>query len=141
MIQSSNQPVIVLIDHVATKGVYDRSNLNTTDVSKANMRLIHASVYLSQFDLIIKYYPGRLNIVPDALSRLEADEQRDITADNELEHIIFVIEAIMEPQFKERITKGLWTNPKFARTLRLLGAAEGDDLPEKLEKDGVSFHI
>jgi hypothetical protein len=74
MIQSSNHSVIVLTDYTSTRGVYERTNLNTSDVSKANMRLVHASVYLSQFDLDVRYYPGRLNIVPDILLQLKAVE-------------------------------------------------------------------
>jgi len=47
MIQSSKLPIVVLIDYVIIKGVYEKINLNILDVSKANIRLVHVSVYLS----------------------------------------------------------------------------------------------
>jgi hypothetical protein len=100
MIQSSKSTVIVLTDHGATKGIYDRTSLNTADVTKANMRLVHASVYLSQFDLDIRHYPGRLNIVPDALSRLDATPEENISHDNELDKILFSLKVVINPEFK-----------------------------------------
>ena len=43
MLQSAQEPVIVLTDHAATRGVCNQTSLATNDASKANMRLIVAS--------------------------------------------------------------------------------------------------
>jgi hypothetical protein len=106
---------VILTDYAATKGVYNQTNLNTSDVSKANIRLVHASVYLLQFNLNVRHYLGRLNIVPDALSRLKATEQRDVSDNDELEHILLSTETIMAPKFKEKLLAGLWDDPKFSQ--------------------------
>jgi hypothetical protein len=130
MIQSSRSSVVVLTDHGATRGIYDRTSLNTADVTKANMRLVHASVYLSQFDLDIRHYPGRLNIVPDALSRLDAVPEDDISHDGELERILFSAEVVIDPKFKQKLIDGLWEDSNFARALSNLCIKKDDGVTE-----------
>lgn len=51
------------------------------------MRLVHASSYLSQFNITIHHIAGKLNIVLDALSRLPATQTTDVSTDDELGHI------------------------------------------------------
>ncbi len=69
-VQSCEHPVVVLTDHKSTRGVVNQSSLRSVDLAKLNTQLMLASTYLSQFSLDIRYIPGRLNLVPDALSRL-----------------------------------------------------------------------
>jgi len=47
-IHSSIPPVIVLTDHSATKGIVEKTSLETSSTDRANKRLINASIYLSQ---------------------------------------------------------------------------------------------
>ncbi len=71
MLHSSNHPIIVLTDHDSTRGIVAQTSLQTTSTDRANRRLVNASIYLSSYQLEVYHLPGRLNLVPDALSRLK----------------------------------------------------------------------
>ena len=73
MLKSAEKPVVVLTDHHATKGIVEKTTLDTTLVDQANRRLIAASIYLAEYDLKVYHIPGRLNTIPDTLLRLPAD--------------------------------------------------------------------
>jgi hypothetical protein len=79
--------VVVFTDHQATKDIVLQTNFRHSTPHRQNLRLVRASLYLSQFPQIkVRHIPGRLNVVPDALSRLQAieddapaqDEDQDI---------------------------------------------------------------
>jgi RNase H-like domain found in reverse transcriptase/Reverse transcriptase (RNA-dependent DNA polymerase)/Chromo (CHRromatin Organisation MOdifier) domain/Integrase zinc binding domain len=119
MIQSSNKPVVVLTDHSATKGIVDQTTLNTTSTDRANKRLINSSIYLSQYGLQIYHLPGRLNFVPDALSRLQS--VLDTTRPDEpvvLDTVWFASEALMSDEFKKRFLDGYKADKKYASILK-----------------------
>jgi len=141
MFQSSKLPIIVLTDHAATKGIYSQTSLITTDSNRANLRLVTASQYLSQFRLEIHHIPGRTNIVPDALSRLKSIQTRDVSADNELDNIWLASEAIMSGDFKELLQTGYGKDPHYKRILRMLGWVEDGPIPHNAVKRGVPFSL
>ncbi|RYC55608.1 hypothetical protein CHU98_g10598 [Xylaria longipes] len=72
VVHSNKHSVIVLTDHSSTKGILDQTSLDTSATDRANIRLVNSSVYLSQYGYQVYHLPGRLNYVPDALSRLTA---------------------------------------------------------------------
>ena len=72
MIHSLNYLVVVLTDHIATKGIIEKSPLTTTSTEYSNYRLIYIAIYLSEYNLQIYYLPRRLNFILDILSRLKA---------------------------------------------------------------------
>ncbi len=97
---SLNLPIVVITDHESTKGIVNRTTLQTTLIDRANRRLVNALIYLSAYPLEIHYLLGRLNLVLDALSWLCAvgdDETRkrddepalDVVWDEDLVNLIF----------------------------------------------------
>jgi len=62
--------VIVYTNYGALLGITKQFTLTTTYTNKLNLRHIRASEYLQQFTLNIRYKPGILHYVPNALSRL-----------------------------------------------------------------------
>jgi hypothetical protein len=86
LVESNEHPTIVYTDHVAVKHIMHSTALKTTSPERANMRLIRASQYLSQFRLDVRYRPGKENIPADALSRLkQVNTKADIfTADADI---------------------------------------------------------
>ncbi|CZR65238.1 uncharacterized protein PAC_15138 [Phialocephala subalpina] len=120
MIQSNNHPVQVLTGHSATRD----------SATKANMRLVIASSYLSQFNLEVRHIPGKTNIVPDALSRLEAISPRDVSNDNTLDDLYLASEIIIGPEYKPG-----WEEKK---QIPLDSQVEGVPF---LPQDGFLFHI
>jgi hypothetical protein len=99
MIQSIYEPAIILTDHTVTQGITTQISLVTTDTGHSNIRLVHISHYLSQFDLDICYITGRMNIVPNTLSRLPALEPVNVSQDNKLDNIWLLSEALMTDTF------------------------------------------
>jgi hypothetical protein len=117
MIHSSRLPVNVLTDHAATKGIVEQTRLDTSSTDRANRRLITASIYLSEYDLKVYHLPGRLNYVPDALSRLKAltDPVDRPDGDAVLDMVMFAFaEARMEDSLKQQFVEGYLNDTKYS---------------------------
>ncbi|KAI1005667.1 hypothetical protein K3495_g2548 [Podosphaera aphanis] len=54
--------------------------MTTTSLVRMNMRRVRSSEYFSRFRLEVRHKPGKLNVVPDALSRL--DNGKDYSEDD-----------------------------------------------------------
>lgn len=74
MIEASAHTTIIYTDHSAAVAIVRQTSLNTTSTEKLNLRLIRASEYLQRFRLDVRYKPGKINIIPDTLSRLASHE-------------------------------------------------------------------
>ena len=70
MVEAAQQPTIIVTDHSSTVSIAQQTKLSTGSTDRANLRLVRAGMYLSQFSLDIRHRPGKEHIVPDALSRL-----------------------------------------------------------------------
>lgn len=70
MMRFSKHLTMIYIDHDVNATIADQITLSTTNIDKLNMKLIRASIYLSQFRLEIRHRSEKSNIVSDALSRL-----------------------------------------------------------------------
>ena len=113
MLQSANLPVVVLTDYSATKGIVEQTNLSTSSTDRVNKRFVNASIYLLQYSLRVYHLPGRLNVVPDALSRLRAVQDKEVDSRLHrtdkppvLDTVWFMTEAIISPEIKEKFAKG-----------------------------------
>ena len=73
-------PVLIFTDHAATAGIVSQTSLTTTNTDKLNLRLVRASQFLSALPIKIKVKPGKLHIIPDALSRLESSAPSEETS-------------------------------------------------------------
>jgi Integrase zinc binding domain/RNase H-like domain found in reverse transcriptase/Integrase core domain/Chromo (CHRromatin Organisation MOdifier) domain len=71
LVEANDFPTVIYSDHVAVKHIAHSTSLKTVSPERANMRLIRASQYLSQFRLDVRYRPGKDNIPADALSRIK----------------------------------------------------------------------
>lgn len=113
-LQSSEHPIVILTDHQSTRGIVNQSSLRTTDLDKLNPRYILASIYLAQYRLDVRHIPGKLNLVPDALSRLpntDDDEPERMPDANELHDIwmesYFAVTYVeLDPDFRQRSRSG-----------------------------------
>lgn len=158
VLQSANQPVIVLTDHAATKGIVDQTSLSTTSTDRANKRLVNASIYLSQYGLNVYHLPGKFNFVPDALSRLRAVVDAANPTDpiqRSDEHPVLdevwhtSSEAMMNEDLKLKFQKGYTTDRTYKGVLDdLLGALKEPDSTEwsyrfsqDASRDGYPFEV
>lgn len=131
VLHSLNKPVIVLTDHDATRGIVNQTSLNTTSTDRANRRLVNASIYLSAYDLEVHHLAGRLNLVPDALSRLPAlgDEAARLkndtpTLDNLWDHdqVLFIAEAQMDADLHKRFAIGYEADSIYGNIIKDLAS-------------------
>ena len=160
MLKSSELPVTVLTDHASTKGIVKKNTLQTTSTDRANRRLIYASTYLSEYDLEVFHIPGRLNAVPDALSRLpghiskeEEEFLKQHSNDVDLDDIwepseAFAVnamwassEALMDPELRRRFREGYRKDISYEKTLQALGAAKPNEDVANLSKRGIDFEM
>ena len=59
-IQSNINPIVILTNHNTTKVIYDKTNLNASDVTKVSMRLVHLTVVGVVLDYLPRwFYPRR----------------------------------------------------------------------------------
>ena len=73
-------PVSIFTDHAATAGIVSQTSLTTANTDKLNLRLVRASQFLSTLPIRIRVKPGKLHVVPDALSRLESTATTENTS-------------------------------------------------------------
>lgn len=66
------EAAVVFTDHLANPSIANQTKLTSSSTDKLNLRLVRASTYLSQFQLDVRYRPGKQHIIPNALSRLPA---------------------------------------------------------------------
>jgi hypothetical protein len=77
--------VFVFTDHQATKGIAAQQNFRHSAPHRQNLRLVRASLYLSQFpQLKVFHVPGKLNVMPDALSRLQSQQTTNDSEDDDI---------------------------------------------------------
>ena len=65
--------MIIYTDYFATIQIARQTTLSTSSTDKLNLHLIRVSQYLLEFNLIIRYKIDKINVVLDALSRLQVD--------------------------------------------------------------------
>ena len=63
--------IIIYINHFAAVQIARQITLFISFIDKLNLRLMRASQYLSSFNLIIRYKINKLNVVFNALFRLQ----------------------------------------------------------------------
>lgn len=143
-LQSTKLVTTVLTDPKATPSIVNQSTLRTRDVAKINSRLIHASIYLSQYRLDVRHIPGKLNLAPDALSRLPNTDDYGIQPerDSELDDMEALAYACyssvaveMDGEFKKQIQEGYGTDVKYSKIHRFIKQRE--DLVRRMREKGL----
>ncbi|KAL8377036.1 hypothetical protein RB595_007933 [Gaeumannomyces hyphopodioides] len=144
---NANKGIVVLTDHESTMGIVSRSTLNTASTDKANRRLISASIYLSEFKMEVLHIPGKLNLVPDALSRLpvKGDNQQRERDDNPVldtiwDHVmsinestgntdraLLVSEAVMAETTRHRFMEGYLKDTVYRNIMLDLATPQGQN--------------
>ena len=141
MLQSSRHPVIVLTDYSATKGIIEQTSLNITSTDQSNRRLQVALIYLSQYDLRIYHIAGRLNFVPDALSRLTTVYGASGTPKDmlpALDNVWLASKAVMTNDTRTAFTAAYTTDRKFKAVINYI--QQDEDALNALKK-GVPFEL
>jgi hypothetical protein len=129
--------VYVFTDHAAVTAIARQRRLTTTEsLEGLNLRLAKASVYLQQFTLDVRYRPGKLHLVPDALSRLHPKSipEKDLQTDmlNDVAHVFHAYKIhpnfIPEKHLQSDIHNGV------AHVFHALIVNLDDDFKERLKQ-------
>ncbi|KAF4468131.1 Ribonuclease H [Fusarium albosuccineum] len=136
---SSEGSLTMFTDHPATKPIVEKTRLETTSTDRANRKLVNASIYLSEFDLLVFRIAGKNNFVLDSLSRLKAPE-----TDTNLERrrpdyaalidVLVGIEAMMGDDTREHFQKGYLDDAKYHPMMKMVLNQDGKDTAVTLDR-------
>ena len=125
--------VFCFTDHAAITAISQQTHMaNTTSLEKMNLRLVRASQYFSQFGNIdVRYRPGHIHIVPDALSRLIAKPPKEpptlksTSEHEEFDQTIFHIAIVeMAEEFKKRLQTAYEQDGQWKKVLELISKTQ-----------------
>ena len=137
----SSTKVVVFVDHSAIVGIAAATSLATSATDKLNPRIIRAAQYLSLYDLDIRHWPGRLHIIPDALSRLPA--KNDSPSDTDvLEDVFSYLTTTVElsPAWRRELISAYNTDDFWSKVAATAGAEPSPGMPFIL-KDELLFFV
>ena len=148
-------PAVLYTDHSAAVQISRQTTLSTSSTDKLNLRLVRASQYLSAFNLSVRHKSGKANVVPDALSRLQADvasqeKQAELDSlygclvsldDNEYFQesmpVYYATLVEMSNDFKKRLAQAYAKDPQWIKILDLLKPDKHGNPPQL--PDGLRF--
>ena len=139
MVISSQHATTVITDHASNVTISGQTKLTSTSTDKLNLKLVRASMYLSQYKLNMIYKPGKSHLVPDALSRLPSTASMDSKTDSldlDSAHAYNGVVAVMSQDFKSRVMKGYQDDKAWSSTIKMLKA-----LTKRLDQEALNDPI
>ena len=141
---------VIFTDHSAATFIAKQTSLTTVSIVKPNLRLIRASQYISQFNLDVRYRPGKIHLVPDSISRLlgtieisHTSTLEDLDEDTEAYTTTATL-VEMDPNFKKRIIAGYQKESQWKRILEHITPKgnKGNESkePTSVKDNGMKFH-
>jgi hypothetical protein len=150
VVQLNNHPVVVLTDYSVTKGIVNRTILQTTATDRANKQLITASIYLSEYGFQVYYLLGRLNYVPNALSRfrtvndiINSEGKLQRTDDKATLDTVWhtkTSEVIIDHGMAERFKEAYLRDPKYANIIKAMRPVD-NAVVDTFSKPGYPFDV
>lgn len=70
IIETTTRIIVIFKNYLVSIFIAKQISLTSFNIDKFNLKLIRISVYLSQFDLNVKYKSNKINIVSNALFKL-----------------------------------------------------------------------
>ena len=144
---------IVYTDYFTTMSIMKQTSLFSSSINKLNLHLIHASQYISQFNLNIQWKPDWKNVISDALSQLLNQLNQKIKQESEgVLNEIFTYHYIivkMINKYKKELKETYSQDWQWERITDLLKVSvkqqsensdfDSDNLKTDLEVKGVQF--
>lgn len=157
MIKTSKFSTIIYTDHSTTIQITSQTSMTTTtSLVRLNQRLQRSSQYLSTFKLEVRHKPGKVNVVPDALSRLETSEdtsgksvnnskiQIENAKQNEIQTLAFPTSIVqLSTNFLNRLKGAYQRDIRCKKIIKVIQKndeqeANGSDLPFQIT-EGILY--
>ena len=149
LINSSTRLTIIYTDHSAAVWIARQTSLIMTSTDKLNLRLVRASAFLSQFDLNVRFHPGKEHVVADALSCLPQQDNSAQGLDEFLNAQVTSTEAAhaynatlteMSKGFRKAIQTGYQRDQRWTRLVPLI---KEDTSPgvQFIWRDGLIYFV
>jgi hypothetical protein len=141
---TNKQTAICFTDHRAAIWISRQTEMKSTSIERQNLKLIRASTYVQQYDVDVRYKPGKHNTIPDALSRLPAqslhtDHAQDLEKLDDA-YLYYVTNACFSSEFREEVISG-YQKDSFWRTRILELPLEHRRGYQFLLEDGLIWHL
>lgn len=124
MVVSFDHPIVIYTNHEASSSIVTQIKLTSSNIDRLNMKLVRASIYLSQFRLSVHHKFDKSNIVSNALSRLsirfiKMDNVDALDVDSEIYAYNQVV-VMMNDDFRSIIQKSYQEDLVWKRLLSML---------------------
>jgi hypothetical protein len=146
VVNGSLAGTVIWTDHSTTVQITKQMTLSSSSTDKLNLRLVRASQYCSQFCLDVRHRPGRLNIVPDALSRLpnKVADLKNRSLGNTLDEIHTYHTTVigMSSEFQDKLKKAYLEDKRWTEVINQLrrpGRADPSTYPYFMDGDLVYY--
>ena len=124
VLDSTMKATIVYTNHFTTTSIMKQTLLFSSSINKLNLCLVHASQYISQFNLNIWWKSGWKNMVPDALSQLlnQLNEKIEQESEGVLDEIFTYHYIIVEMtnEYKKELKEAYSQDQQWERITDLL---------------------
>lgn len=135
LVHRTDRKPIIFTDHAATADIMKATSLSSLSTDKLNLRLIRASQYVSQYDLDIRWRPGKQNTVPDALSRLLYEDVEKVEEDDGVLDEVFIFALTMTEMseaFKIKLKAGYKDDKGWSKIYTSLKEEARKDKPDRM---------
>jgi hypothetical protein len=141
MIRASRHFTIIWTDHSATTVIVKQTKLITFNTDKLNLRLIRIVMYLSQFELDVRYKSERDHVISDALFRLSSFDNSTEKISNTLKNVNAYVEIMIEmsSSFKNRLIEEYKTDKQRSSLYEMLNNSQKNSTIEQSAHSEIEF--
>lgn len=119
MIETTKKTTMIFIDYFVHISIVRQTSLIFSNIDKLNLKLIKIFVYLSQFNLNVRYKFEKRNIVYDVLFRLlTIDNASKVLTKKKISNVFQIFFVIMLNKFKKNSLTNMLQTRRKSKSLK-----------------------